>query len=146
MAERTAGCGGEEIADCLELDAVNRSYEETKTAYEAMEEETDAVDVRIEKSKTQLNETTLLKQQLEGQINLLKEQIHSVRMSDEHYDQRYQAIQSEMRRKPKRKRRVCRRKAKTKERTFRNRYYEEEAKKKALIQVQSQIADISSLE
>ena len=52
-----------------ELDAVNRSYEETKTAYEAMEEETDAVDVRIEKSKTQLNETTLLKQQLEGQID-----------------------------------------------------------------------------
>lgn len=126
-----------------ELDAVNRSYEETKTAYEAMEEETDAVDARIEKSKTQLNETTLLKQQLEGEINLLKEQIHSVRMSDEHYDQRYQAIQSEMKEKQKQKEAFAEEKQKLKRELSEKQILEEEAKK-ALIQIQSQIADISS--
>ena len=44
-----------------------------------------------------MNETNLLKQQLENQIELLKEQINSARMTDEHFGQRYQTIQSEIR-------------------------------------------------
>ena len=38
----------------------------------------------------------MLKQQLENQIELLKEQIHSARMNDAHYDQRARAIDSEI--------------------------------------------------
>ena len=49
-----------------------------------------------EKANRQLNETTILKQQLENQIALLKEQIHSARMNDEHFDQRASVIDSEM--------------------------------------------------
>ena len=48
-----------------------------KAEYEAIEEEVDEIDYSIEKAKSQLNETTLSKQQLEGQINVLKEQINS---------------------------------------------------------------------
>ena len=43
-----------------------------------------------------MNKTTLLKQQLEGQINVLKEQINTVRMNDEHYDNRQQSIRIEI--------------------------------------------------
>ena len=38
----------------------------------------------------------MLKQQLESQIALLKEQIHSAHMNDEHYDQRSKAIETEV--------------------------------------------------
>ena len=46
--------------------------EETKEQYQAVETQVEEIDAAIEKSKNQLNETTLLKQQLEGQINVLK--------------------------------------------------------------------------
>ena len=38
----------------------------------------------------------MLKQQLENQIELLKEQINSMRMNDAHYDQRARTIESEI--------------------------------------------------
>ena len=63
-------------------------YADTKTEYEAIEEQVEVIDDSIEKANRQLNETTILKQQLENQIALLKEQIHSARMNDEHFDQR----------------------------------------------------------
>lgn len=50
----------------------------------------------MEKAKSQLNETTLLKQQLEGQIEALKEQINTARMNDEHIEQRSKTIYNEM--------------------------------------------------
>ena len=53
------------------------------------------IDAAIEKSKNQLNETTLLKQQLEGQINVLKEQINTARINEEHYANRRRTIQQE---------------------------------------------------
>ncbi|RHR32321.1 chromosome segregation protein SMC [Clostridium sp. AF19-22AC] len=79
-----------------ELEETSVKYENMKTEYEAIEEEVDEIDFSIEKAKGQLNETTLLKQQLEGQINVLKEQINTVRMNDEHYDNRLNTIRVEI--------------------------------------------------
>ena len=61
-----------------------------------LEEQMDNIDASIEKAKSQLNETSLLKQQLENQIELLKEQIHSAHMNDAHYDQRAQTVLAEL--------------------------------------------------
>ena len=80
-----------------ELADTSRQYDDMKAEYEAIEEQVDSIDALIEKSKSQLNETTILKQQLQNQIELLKEQIHSSRMNDEHYDQRARTIDSEIR-------------------------------------------------
>lgn len=79
-----------------ELSETNRQYEDTKKEYEAIEQEVDEIDISIEKAKSQLNETTLLKQQLESQIALLNEQIHTVRTNDEHYEKRAQVIWEEV--------------------------------------------------
>lgn len=79
-----------------ELEDANKQYENTKKEYETIEDEVDEIDASIEKAKGQLNETTLLKQQLEGQINVLKEQINTVRMNDEHYGNRVKTIQVEI--------------------------------------------------
>lgn len=75
-----------------ELEVSGIRYEETKTEYGKIEHELEVVDDSLERAKGQLNETHLLRQQLEGQIELLKEQINSAKMSDEHFAQRSQAI------------------------------------------------------
>ncbi len=79
-----------------ELEGAGQKYDDMKTEYETVEEQVDGIDSSIEKAKSQLNETTMLKQQLENQIELLKEQINSMRMNDAHYDQRARTIESEI--------------------------------------------------
>ncbi len=79
-----------------ELDSATAQYDLTKVEYQAIEVQTDEIDVALETAKRQLNETTLLKQQLEGQIEVLKEQINTARMNDEHLAQRSLAIVAEL--------------------------------------------------
>jgi len=79
-----------------ELDATTVQYDETKAEYDAIELQTDEIDLALETAKRQLNETTLLKQQLESQIEVLKEQINTARMNDEHLAQRSIAIIAEL--------------------------------------------------
>ncbi len=79
-----------------ELSQAGARYDAMKAEYEAIEGEMDSIDDSVEKAKAQLNETTLLKQQLEGKINVLKEQINTVRMNDEHYDNRLNTIRTEL--------------------------------------------------
>lgn len=79
-----------------EMEESNARYEKMKAEYERIEEEVEEIDQSIEDAKNQLNETNLLKQQLEGRINVLKEQINTARMNDEHYDRRLGAIREEM--------------------------------------------------
>ncbi|MBC5745154.1 chromosome segregation protein SMC [Lachnospiraceae bacterium MD308] len=79
-----------------ELKSASKQYDGMKQEYESVEEQVDRIDESIERAKGQLNETTMLKQQLESQIALLKEQIHSARMNDEHYEQRSETIESEI--------------------------------------------------
>ncbi len=79
-----------------EMAESNSRYDKMKTEYEAIEEEVESIDLAIDTARNQLNETNLLKQQLEGQINVLKEQINTARMNDEHYDNRASAIHVEI--------------------------------------------------
>ena len=79
-----------------EMETSSARYEEMKAEYERIEEEVEEIDLAIENAKNQLNETNLLKQQLEGQINVLKEQINTARMNDEHYDRRLSTIRGEI--------------------------------------------------
>lgn len=79
-----------------EYEAASAGYENMKAEYDAVEEQMDAIDDDIEGYKNKLNETNLLKQQLENQIALLNEQIHSAHMTDEHFAQRSEAIEEEI--------------------------------------------------
>lgn len=126
------------------LEEAKQSYEDTKTEYEAIEEQTDIVDEQIEHAKHQLNETNLLKQQLQNQIELLKEQINSARMSDEHYASRALAIQEQIRE------REERRTAFEQEKEELNRQLldvtaKEEEEKRKLNAVQNTITEVSAL-
>ncbi len=76
-----------------EMDEANVRYEKMKEEYNLIEGQVEEIDLAIETARTQMNETGLLKQQLEGQINVLKEQINTARMNDEHYGHRESIVQ-----------------------------------------------------
>ncbi len=67
---------------------VKEEYENTQKAIESVEQE-------IETARENLNNSTILKGKLEGQINVLNEQIKAAEMSDEHFSSRMEAIEGE---------------------------------------------------
>lgn len=79
-----------------ELEEANEKYASMKSDYEAVEKEAKTMEESIEKTREQLHETTLFKQQLKGQIEVLREQIHAMQANIEHYQSRLQVLQLEI--------------------------------------------------
>ena len=78
-----------------ELKEANESYEGIKSEYEKLEREMEALDEKIDQTKDQLSNTSVMKGKLEGQINVLKEQIHTAELTDKHLKNRLDAIEKE---------------------------------------------------
>ena len=55
----------------------------------------EAVSAEIESERNKLNESTILKEKLEGQIGVLNEQIKAAELSDEHFGNRRKELESE---------------------------------------------------
>ena len=125
-----------------ELDAASSQYENTKVEYEAIEVQTDEIDASLEYAKRQLNETTLLKQQLEGKINVLKEQINTARMNDEHLAQRSIAIVAELEEREKQLEKLSEDKAEL-EKQIEEKNAEQMKVQEALFRTQTRIAELA---
>ena len=81
-----------------QLEETGKNFETTKAEYEALEEQLEQLDARIESFRQESTRKALLKQQLEGQINVMREQIHAARQSDAQYQERTAALEEERRR------------------------------------------------
>lgn len=97
--ERIAGQLGEvgekyQIADA-QLKEANQTYENIKVEYEKLEGDIGAMDEEINSLRDRLNNTTVLKGKLEGQVNVLKEQIHTAELTEEHLAERLASIDRE---------------------------------------------------
>lgn len=125
-----------------ELEKSGIDYEHTKKEYEELEEEIEALEEAVETSKTQLNETNLLKQQLLNQINIYEEQINSARASDEHYVQRSNAIHLEIEERKKQQETLAAEKSQIQGQLDEKERLEKEAKD-ALIEIQTRIASLT---
>ena len=79
-----------------QYEQISTQYEAMKEAYEQAEEEGVLVQEQIEQLQSTVNETNMLKQQLEGRIAVLQEQINTIRMNDEHIGTRMQTILEEI--------------------------------------------------
>lgn len=79
-----------------EIDDTQTKYDYTKTEYENIENQLEKLEYTIEDVKKQLSKTQLSKQQLTGQIELLKEQINSEKISENHCSQRSSNIYEEI--------------------------------------------------
>ena len=79
-----------------DLENTSKQYENIKEEYENIEGQITLLDETIEKNRSALTDTSMLRGKLEGEINVLKEQIHSARNNEEHLKQRREAVLNEI--------------------------------------------------
>ena len=83
-----------EITD-TQLKEAAASHDKIKGEYEKMEALLESVTAEIEAEREELNQSAILKGKLEGQINVLNEQIKAAEMSDEHFKSRTAEIEAD---------------------------------------------------
>ena len=79
-----------------ELDEAQQAYDRTKTEYERLEQELEDLNNRLDSLKEEQQQNALTKQQLEGQMKVLEEQILAGRQNSEHFKTRLSAIREEL--------------------------------------------------
>ena len=79
-----------------DLKTTSEKYEGIKEEYEKIQQEIESLDEAIEQARTTLTDTGLLRGKLEGEINVLKEQINSAKGSETHLNNRRSALEEEI--------------------------------------------------
>ena len=75
-----------------DLEDTTRKYEQIKNEYEQIESRIELLDQEIEAARATLTDTGVMRSKLEGEINVLKEQIHSAEGNEEHLQTRIRNI------------------------------------------------------
>ena len=79
-----------------QLEDTRKSYDQTRVEYDRLEKELEELGSRIDHLRIESQEKALRKQQLEGQISVLNEQILAGVQNEEHYKGRLQTIEEEL--------------------------------------------------
>ena len=79
-----------------DLEASKGQEAQLKMEYDRLEEEISRTEAEMSSGREALNQETVLKGNLEGRINVLKEQIHTEEINQEHLESRRQAICSDL--------------------------------------------------
>ncbi|MCR5301661.1 MAG: chromosome segregation protein SMC [Lachnospiraceae bacterium] len=79
-----------------DLNETNAENEQIKQEYDRIEEEIAQLDAKIEEKRNKLSEDSLLREKLEGEINVLAEKINTAKMSGEHYRTRSESLTEEI--------------------------------------------------
>ena len=79
-----------------ELDEAQSAYKQTKAEYERLEQELEGLNTKLDALKEEQQENALLKQQYEGQIKVLEEQISSGRQNSEHFRSRLTVLKDDL--------------------------------------------------
>ena len=75
-----------------DYEETNLRYEKIKEEYSAIEENIAALNDKIDASRTELSNTSIMREKLEGEIGILREQIKSLRINEDNLRQRLEAI------------------------------------------------------
>ncbi|MCM1160494.1 MAG: chromosome segregation protein SMC [Roseburia sp.] len=82
-----------------DLDATSSKYENIKNEYEAIQNEMEELDAAIVSTREMLSNSSVMRGKLEGEINVLKEQIKSAKANEEHFLTRQKNIKGDIARK-----------------------------------------------
>ena len=98
-----------------ELTETGEKYEGIKEEYERIEGEIESLDGAIEQARSTLTDTGLMRGKLEGEMNVLKEQINSAKGNEAHLTNRRNTLQQEIAEKEKDKEGILQEKGETDE-------------------------------
>ncbi len=79
-----------------QLEEVSSKYERTKEEYEQIAETLESLDKSIEEERKTLADTGIVRGRLEGDINVLREQIKSIQANEAHLDQRKETVSGQI--------------------------------------------------
>ena len=79
-----------------ELEEAQNAYDQTKVEYDRLEKELEELNERLDSIKEEQQNNALLKQQYEGQIKVLEEQISSGRQNSEHFQSRMNSLKNDL--------------------------------------------------
>lgn len=79
-----------------DLEQTTRQYEKIREEYEQIQGQIEMLDETIEAERASLTDTSVLRGKLEGEINVLKEQIKSAKSNEEHFLSRKETVTREM--------------------------------------------------
>lgn len=79
-----------------ELEETQEAYEQTKVEYQRLEQELEELNAGLDKLKENQQQNALTKQQYEGQIKVLQEQILAGKQNSDHYRSRMETLKEEL--------------------------------------------------
>lgn len=79
-----------------DLNSANSAYENTKSEYEQAEQQLSQINDDIEMTASLQSNSELDKGRLEGQINVLNEQIKTIQVNDKHFSERISSINDDI--------------------------------------------------
>ena len=79
-----------------QLEEVSGKYERTKEEYEQIAETLESLDKSIEQERKTLADTGIVRGRLEGDINVLREQIKSIQSNEAHLNQRKETVSGQI--------------------------------------------------
>ena len=94
-----------------DLEDTTQKYEHIKEEYEQIESRIEQLDQAIEQARATLTDTGVMRSKLEGEMNVLKEKIHSVEGNEEHLQTRIHTIESSIQEKNREKDGIAEQKA-----------------------------------
>ncbi len=79
-----------------DLEQTTQQYEKIKEEYEQIQGQIEMLEETILAERTSLSDTSMLRGKLEGEINVLREQIKSAKSNEEHFRLRKETVSKEM--------------------------------------------------
>lgn len=79
-----------------DLEQTSGQYENIKAEYEQIQEALESLEKSIEEARSNLADTSVMRGKLEGEINVLREQINSARSNEGHLQSRLESVQKEV--------------------------------------------------
>ena len=126
-----------------ELSETSEKYEGIKAEYERIQAEIESLEEAIEQARSTVTDTGLMRGKLEGEMNVLKEQINSAKGSEAHLSNRRTALEEEIASKEKDKEEILTEKSATDSRV-QEIVATAEAEKAKLDEIQNKIAELNN--
>lgn len=119
-------------------------YEKVRTEYDSIQTRMEELEQEIEYTRNTLTESSVMRGKLEGEINVLKEQINSAQGNEQHFQERIEAIRAQMQEKEQENAKILEGKGSLDAKVAELEQYRNEAKS-SLSQVQTRIEELNNL-
>ncbi len=127
-----------------DYDETVEQYDKVRTEYDSIQSRIEELEQEIEDTRNTLTDTSVMRGKLEGEINVLKEQIKSAQGNEQHFNERIASIEAQLKEKEEEKGKILESKAVFDQKVAELEQARNEAKG-SLSQVQARIEELNNL-